>query len=197
MDSEERFLRRLREYDERAFNELCELYQQRVFHLSFRMLGRRDEAEELTQDVFVQVFKSIASFRGDSKLGTWIYRITVNLCKNRIKYLARRHENAKQELEPLAERAPLQGAKGVTFAEVARPDDMAQGRQMEVLVQRAIANIEPDFREVLILREIEGLSYDEIAEVTGVAVGTVKSRIHRARTMLKSAIEKLAGDKLS
>lgn len=194
--SEARFLERLRAHDERAFNELVEAYEQRVFRLVHRMLGRRDEAEDMAQEVFVQVFKAVATFRGDSKLSTWIYRIAVNLCKNRIKYLTRRHEGAQQELEPVAERAPLSQAKGVTFGDVARPDHMVEGLQVELIVKRCIAEIEPDFREVLVLRDVEDLSYEEIAEITGLADGTVKSRIHRARAMLKTKVEKELGEKI-
>src|SRR5689334_24697044 len=107
-DKEEaRFIARLAARDERAFNELVVLYQQRVFRLLLRMLGRRDEAEDMAQEVFVQVFKAIGTFRGDSRLGTWIYRIAVNLCKNRMKYLSRRHSGEQDELEPAAERLPL------------------------------------------------------------------------------------------
>jgi RNA polymerase sigma-70 factor (ECF subfamily) len=94
MDSEDRaesrFIARLIERDERAFNELVLLYQERVFRILLRMLGRREEAEDMAQEVFVQVFKAVGTFRGDSRLSTWIYRITVNLCKNRLKYLRRR-----------------------------------------------------------------------------------------------------------
>jgi RNA polymerase sigma-70 factor (ECF subfamily) len=194
--SEARFLERLRAHDERAFNELVESYEQRVFRLVYRMLGRRDEAEDMAQEVFVQVFKAVATFRGDSKLSTWIYRIAVNLCKNRIKYLTRRHEGAQQELEPVAERAPLSQAKGVTFGDVARPDHMVEGLQVELIVKTCIAEIEPDFREVLVLRDVEDLSYEEIAEITGLADGTVKSRIHRARAMLKLKVEKALGEKI-
>jgi RNA polymerase sigma-70 factor (ECF subfamily) len=100
--SQSRFIERLMARDERAFNELVQAYEQRVFRLLLRMLGRRDEAEDMAQEVFVQVFKAIATFRGDSKLGTWIYRIAVNLCKNRIKYLSRRHAGEEDELEPVA-----------------------------------------------------------------------------------------------
>ena len=195
--SEARFLERLRAHDERAFNELVEAYEQRVFRLVFRMLGRRDEAEDMAQEVFVQVFKAVATFRGESKLSTWIYRIAVNLCKNRIKYLTRRHEGAQQELEPVAERAPLSEAKGVTFGDVARPDHMVEGLQLELIVKRCIAEIDPDFREVLVLRDVEDLSYEEIAEITGLADGTVKSRIHRARAMLKLKVEKALGEKIA
>ncbi len=195
-DSERRFIERLQGHDERAFNELVGLYEQRVFRLVFRMLGRRDEAEDMAQEVFVQVFKAIGTFRGDSKLGTWVYRIAINLCKNRIKYLARRYDNAQQELEPVAERAPLSEAKGVTFGDVARPDHMLEGMQTERIVKLAIAELDPDFREVLILRDVEDLSYEEIAEITGLADGTVKSRIHRARVMLKTRVERMLGEKV-
>jgi RNA polymerase sigma-70 factor (ECF subfamily) len=195
-ESELRFIERLRGHDERAFNELVETYEQRVFRLVLRMLGRRDEAEDMAQEVFVQVFKAISTFRGDSKLSTWIYRIAVNLCKNRIKYLSRRHDGTQQELEPVAERAPLSEAKGVTFGDVARPDHMVEGFQVEKIVQRCIAELDPDFREVLVLADVEDLSYQEIAEITGLADGTVKSRIHRARGMLKVRVERALGEKI-
>jgi RNA polymerase sigma-70 factor (ECF subfamily) len=195
-ESELRFIERLRRHDERAFNELVETYDQRVFRLVFRMLGRRDEAEDMAQEVFVQVFKAIGTFRGDSKLSTWIYRIAVNLCKNRIKYLSRRHDGTQQELEPMAERAPLSEAKGVTFGDVARPDHMVEGFQVEKIVQRCIQELDPDFREVLVLCDVEDLSYQEIAEITGLPDGTVKSRIHRARGMLKTKVERALGDKV-
>jgi RNA polymerase sigma factor (sigma-70 family) len=105
-DKEEaRFIARLASRDERAFNELVVLYQERVFRILLRMLGRRDEAEDMAQEVFVQVFKAVGTFRGDSKLSTWIYRIAVNLCKNRVKYLKRRRTEAQDEYEAMAERS--------------------------------------------------------------------------------------------
>lgn len=193
---EHRFIERLKAHDERAFIELVEVYEQRVFRLVFRMLGRRDEAEDMAQEVFVQVFKAIGQFRGDSKLSTWVYRIAVNLCKNRAKYLARRHADAQDELEPIADRSGLGDAKGVTFGAVARPDQMVEGFQVEAIVHRCISELEPDFREVLVLRDVEDLSYEEIGEITGLAEGTVKSRIHRARSMLKASVEANLGEKI-
>jgi RNA polymerase sigma-70 factor, ECF subfamily len=194
--SEQRFIERLVAHDERAFNELVEAYEQRVFRLVFRMLGRRDEAEDMAQEVFVQVFKAVGQFRGDAKLSTWIYRIAVNLCKNRIKYLSRRHSDAQDELEPAAERSPLAQADGVTHGGIARPDHLVEGFQVERIVQCCIAELEPDFREVLVLRDVEDLSYDEIADITGLPDGTVKSRIHRARGMLKDKVERALGEKI-
>jgi RNA polymerase sigma-70 factor (ECF subfamily) len=195
--AERKFIERLAMRDERAFNELVELYEARVFRLVFRMLGRRDEAEDMAQEVFVQVFKAVGTFRGDSKLSTWIYRVGVNLCKNRMKYLARRHTRSEEELEPAAEQAPLDEAKGVTLSSVDQPDRMVEGFQMERLVQACIAELDPDFREVLILRDVEDLSYEELSQITGLPEGTVKSRLHRARAMLKASVELRLGEKVS
>lgn len=193
---EQRFIERLVARDERAFNELVELYGDRVFRLMLRMLARREEAEDMAQEVFVQVFKSIHQFRGDAKLGTWVYRVAVNLCKNRGKYLSRRHAGAEDELDELAERAPLAEAKGVTLSDVSAPDQVVQGYQVEAIVRQCILSLEPDFREVLVLRDVEDLTYEEICEITGVAEGTVKSRLHRARTALKEKVERLLGEKI-
>jgi RNA polymerase sigma-70 factor (ECF subfamily) len=167
-----------------------------VFRLLFRMLARRDEAEDMAQEVFVQVFKAIDQFRGDAKLGTWIYRVAVNICKNRSKYLSRRYAGAEDELEPLAERVPLGEARGVTSSELAGPDQIVEGYQVEVIVKRCIAALDPEFREVLVLRDVEDLTYEEIRDITGLAEGTVKSRLHRARAMLKERVEAELGEKV-
>lgn len=195
-DEEAQFIARLVARDESAFNELVLRYERRVYGLVYRMLQRRDEAEDLSQEVFVHVFKAIDTFRGDSKLSTWIYRIAINLTKNRSKYLSRRHSKAQDDLDAVVERAPLTSAKGVSVGDVSRPDELVEGMQVEVIVKRAIAQIDPDFREVLILRDVEDLSYEEICEVTGLAVGTVKSRIHRGRSQLRALVEQAMGEKL-
>ncbi|HEX2880546.1 MAG TPA: sigma-70 family RNA polymerase sigma factor [Polyangiaceae bacterium] len=192
---EQRFLERLRARDERAFNELVTVYQERVFGLVLKILGRRDEAEDMSQEVFVQVFKAIDQFRGDSKLGTWIYRIAVNLCKNRSQYLARRYSQKQDELEGaehlLADANALQSSVSLQ-----QPDHLLQGHEMERIVHAALVSIELEFREVLVLRDVEDLSYDEIVEITGLPVGTVKSRIHRARLMLKEEVSRITGEKI-
>ena len=182
--------------DERAFNELVRAYERRVFALVLRMIGNHAEAEDLAQEVFVQVFKAIGSFRGDSKLSTWVYRIAVNLCKNRSKYLRVRHAGEEEELEAVADRVPLGDARHANVGQVARPDEAMAGKQVEQIVQRAILAIEPDFRECLVLRDVEELSYEEIGEITGLAPGTVKSRIHRARAMLREIVERELGEKI-
>ncbi|HEY1537353.1 MAG TPA: sigma-70 family RNA polymerase sigma factor, partial [Polyangiaceae bacterium] len=133
--TERKFIERLAQRDERAFNELVELYEARVFRLLLRMLGRRDEAEDMAQEVFVQIFKAIGTFRGDSKLSTWIYRVSVNLCKNRMKYLSRRHTDGEDELEAVAERVPLGEARRANVAQIERPDEALGGKQVERIVQ--------------------------------------------------------------
>src|SRR6188474_1391338 len=139
--SERKFIERLAQRDERAFNELVELYEARVFRLLLRMLGRRDEAEDMAQEVFVQVFKAVGTFRGDSKLSTWIYRIAVNLCKNRLKYLTRRKSEVQVEYEAAEERAELAASRGATQSDLSRPDQLVEGYQLEHIVERAIAEM--------------------------------------------------------
>lgn len=195
-EDESAFVARLVARDEAAFNQLVVQYERRVFALVFRMLGRREEAEDLAQEVFVQVFKAIDQFRGDSKLSTWIYRIAVNLCKNRTKYLSRRQVGEQDDVDAMAERAPLSAAKGVSVGDISRPDELVEGMQLEVIVKHAISQIDPEFREVLILRDVEDMAYEEIAAVTGLPDGTVKSRIHRARGQLRALVEKAVGEKL-
>ncbi len=194
--SERKFVERLQRHDERAFNELVEAYSPRVYRLVARMLGRREDAEDMAQEVFVQVFKGISQFRGDAKLGTWIYRVAINLCKNRSKYLSRRQDDKQDAFDAVADHQPLHQAKGVTSGQINRPDQMVEGMQIEAIMRRCIAELEPDFREALILRDVENLSYEEIIEITGVAEGTVKSRIHRARALLKQRVSEALGESL-
>lgn len=194
---DEAFLARLTARDERAFNQLVRLYERRVFALVSRLVGRREDAEDVAQEVFVQVFKAIGTFRGEAKLSTWIYRIAVNLAKNRNKYLARRRAESRADaVDDAAQGDPLELAKGTTVSGVPRPDEVASGKQVEVVVRAAIAGLDPDFREALVLRDLEDLGYDEIALITGVPEGTVKSRIFRARAQLKAAVEAALGEKI-
>ena len=170
------FLRRLRERDEKAFRELVSRHQDMVYNLMFRMTGSSAESEELAQEVFVTVFKRVDQFRGDSKLSTWIYRMAVNHCKNRMKYLARRRYK---------QTGPIDAEATADSRASSRPDRQAEGVERERMVQDAIALLDEDHRILIVLRDIEELSYDEIIEITGLAPGTVKSRLHRARLALR------------
>ena len=193
---ESKLVERLVARDERAFNELVKLFERRVFALVFRMLGNAAEAEDMAQEVFVQVFKAIGTFRGESKLSTWIYRIAINLCKNRAKYLKVRHAGQQDELEEVAEHAELGTKASANVAQLERPDEAMAGREIERIVQKSIARIEETFRECLVLRDVEELSYEEIGQITGLPEGTVKSRIFRARAMLREMVERELGEKI-
>ncbi len=189
------FLERLRARDTRAFDQLVRAYQRRVFALVARMLGNPAEAEDVAQEVFVQVFRAVDQFRGESRFSTWIFRIAVNLSKNRALYLQRRGQGKETEdAHELADRVPLGAATRGTAAVVARPDHLVEGMQVERIVQAAIGELEPSFRECLLLREVEDMSYDEIAEIIGLPAGTVKSRIHRARAAVRLAVEAALGE---
>ncbi|MBV9946847.1 MAG: sigma-70 family RNA polymerase sigma factor [Myxococcales bacterium] len=201
---EARLIERLIARDEVAFGILVRTYERRIFALLVRMIGNRAEAEELAQEVFVQVFKAIGSFRGESRLSTWIYRIALNLSKNRSKYLRVRQTGKQASLDGLEEKVSLGGASGGgpsgafgTSGALERPDEAMAGRQLEVIVREAILQLDPAFRECLVLRDIEDLSYEEIEGITGLPQGTVKSRIHRARTQLKELVERALGEKIT
>jgi len=189
MTAERQLLRRLRERDERAFRELVEAHRDRVYNLTFRMLGNRSEAEDVAQEVFITVFKTIDSFREESKFSTWLYRVTINHCKNRIKYLARRHDRDRDELDETSQPAS-DGAVGVGPVIARRPDRALEGAQLEKLMQDAINTLDDEHRVLVVLRDVEDLSIEEICEITGLPDGTVKSRLHRARAALRKKLQK-------
>lgn len=183
---EKRLIRLLKQRDEEAFQRVVAIYQHKVYNLIYRMLGDAQEAEDLVQEVFLTVFRSIHTFRAESKLSTWLYRIATNHAKNRIKYLARRHSRKRASLEDAEEG---EGSTHALVPTTSRPDRAAMGRELEGVIQRAIASLDEEHRMLIVLREIQSLSYGEIAEITELRVGTVKSRLHRARLLLKEAID--------
>lgn len=194
-EEEAKLVERLKERDEAAFNQFVLLYQQRVYSLLARMLGNREEARDVAQDVFLAVFKNIDSFRGDAKLSTWLYRVAVNHCKNRIKMLDRRSARKHDVIDEVREGAVSDG--GVLGGRPARPDEAAQGNELERAVRKALASLDEEHRSLIVLRDLEGLAYEEIVTITGLPDGTVKSRLHRARAALKEAVEKSVGWKIT
>jgi RNA polymerase sigma-70 factor (ECF subfamily) len=186
--TERLFLARLRVRDERAFQELVAQFGDRVFNLVLRMVGDRAEAEDIAQEVFVTVWKSIESFRAEAKLSTWLLRIAANHAKNRIKYLARRATD-KGGLDEAPESALADLGKAPAQSHFSSPEAALEAAERGDALERAISDLDEDQRLVLVLRDIEELSYDEICEITGLPEGTVKSRIHRARLALKERLE--------
>jgi RNA polymerase sigma-70 factor, ECF subfamily len=180
-------LRRLRARDERAFEEVVVIYRDRVFGLILRMVGNREEAEDLAQEVFITVLKSIDSFRGEAKFSTWLYRIAANHTKNRMKYLHRRAYKTTSEYDEAAERS---AHRGEALPRAHNPESAMAGAQIDRVVQGAIAELDEDHRELVVLRDMEELSYEEIVSITGLNEGTVKSRLHRARSALKEIMQR-------
>jgi RNA polymerase sigma-70 factor, ECF subfamily len=187
-----RLVRRLKQGDERAFQELVHTYQDRIFGLIFRMLGNRQEAEDVAQEVFISVYRGIGNYRGEGRFYTWLYRIASNTCKNRIKYLKGRNFHRASDIDetPAAHTQGEDGGPVVALQSVVPgPEAIVQGNRLERAVQAEIAQLEPEHRLLIVLRDIQGLSYAEILKITGLQEGTLKSRLHRARLALKVRLE--------
>jgi RNA polymerase sigma-70 factor (ECF subfamily) len=184
--SERVLLSRLRRGDPDAFEQLVRTHQDRVYDFCVRMLGDREEAHDLVQEIFVSVHQNLAKFREDSKLSTWIFRISKNQCLNRLKYLKRRGRGRSDEYGDVGEDA-LSSALGSPPT----PHAALESSRERARVQWAIGQLEPDARMLVALRDIEGLSYEEIIQITELAEGTVKSRLHRAREKLADLLGQL------
>lgn len=173
--------------DEAAFARLVERYQHRVFGFCARLLGDRAEAEDLAQDVFLTVYRNAGEFRGDCAFSTWLFRIAKNQTLNRIKYLERRGRSARRaDPESADERIAR-----LVDPEATRADEAIADRQQARMVQEAIEELGEEHRAVVVLRDLEDLSYEEISEITGLPLGTVKSRIHRARSALAKRLSRI------
>src|SRR6516162_4440863 len=184
---DQRLIELLRVGDERAYEELLTRFQQPVYTLSLRLLNDEGEASDVVQEVFLKVFRNIGHFRGQSSLKTWIYRITVNEAHNARRWFFR-HRRAEVELDKAPEDA--RNLKEIIPDGSRSPFDEAFSREQHVMIEAALERINPIFREAVVLRDITDLAYEEIAEVLGVSLGTVKSRILRGREALR---EELAG----
>ena len=166
--------------DEAACADLVSEHQRMVVQLAINLLGDRDEALDLSQEVFLRVFRTIHRFRGQSSLRTWIYRIAVNQARNRHRFWRRRHRGDQVSLDQhLATHGEFPSGRDLT------PDRVLAQKQLAERLQRALDDLPFDQRTAIVLREIDGLSYEEIAFSLGVAIGTVKSRLTRARQTLR------------
>jgi RNA polymerase sigma-70 factor, ECF subfamily len=169
---------RLRQGDRRAFEELVIAYQHRVFGVALRMLGNRAEAEDIAQETFLRAHRAMHEFRGEARLHTWLYAIASRLCLNRL--ASADHRLVRSDEEALAA-APAGEPSAAAVLERA---------ELDAAVREAIAALPGDRRIVVVLRDVEGLSYEEIGETLGLEPGTVRSRLHRARLDLKAKLER-------
>ena len=167
--------------DPQAFARLVALHEGMVYGLAARLLGDGEEAKDLSQDVFLQIFRVLGRFEGRSSLKTWIYRIVVNQCRNRQRWWRRRRRERSCPLDSLG---PADEAR-LTADEASGPYQSLHKLELARHVQEALLKVSFDHRAILLLREVEGLSCEEIASTLGLAEGTVKSRLARARESLR------------
>ncbi|MEM8995450.1 MAG: sigma-70 family RNA polymerase sigma factor [Acidobacteriota bacterium] len=170
--------------DESAFEEIYQRYAGLVYNLCFRMSGSGEEAEDLTQEVFMRIHRHLARFNGRSSLKTWIYRVTLNHCRSRL-------SRKRYPTTPLAEEVE---EGGVLLEATGRgPEESSLAKDAARRVAAGLLEVKPKYREAVVLRDIEGLAYDEIADVLGVRIGTVRSRIARGRDQLRLALTPRGG----
>jgi RNA polymerase sigma-70 factor (ECF subfamily) len=169
--------------DETAFAELIALHQRMVIQLAVHLLGDQDEALDLSQEVFLKVFRTIHRFGGRSSLRTWIYRIAVNQARNRHRFWRRRHRADQVSLDAL-----MASHGDFPARNVQQPDRVLAQKELASQLRSALDALPFDQRTAIVLREVDGLSYEEIAYTLGVALGTVKSRLTRARTSLRAGL---------
>ncbi len=184
-DPDSRLVERAQAGDARAFEALVRRYERWVFTLTLRMVGDRDEAEDLAQDVFVKAYAGLSGFRGASRFSTWLYAIASNHCLNDLASRARR-PLTESSLRPAGSEADDPPGLVERLAdESPRADALLERQETVRQVQDALLQLTEEHRLILVLREIQGLSYEEIAETLGAEVGTVRSRLHRARLALR------------
>jgi RNA polymerase sigma-70 factor (ECF subfamily) len=177
-----------RQGDTEALSELLEAYQRRVYSICYRTLGNPEDAADVTQDVLVKIIEGLDSYDGRSKLSTWIIRICINTSLSHLrKQRLRRHASLDQSVQN-SPRSGMDLSAGGEHSAVQRIEQSELHSQL----LRAVATIDPDMRSILVLRDMQGLDYQQIAEVLGAPIGTVKSRLFRARTALRQAMEELS-----
>jgi RNA polymerase sigma-70 factor, ECF subfamily len=171
-----------------AFDVLVEKYYKKIYNLAYRFVGDTEEASDLAQEVFTAAYKNLKKFRGDAKFSTWLFQIAANRGKNRFKYLKRRgyFANRGQNDDDEERDSPQRTIPDNST----NPEVMLAGKQIQRIVQQAINELDPDHKEIVILRDIEGFSYDEIAQILNLPEGTTKSRLHRARMIVKEKLKK-------
>ena len=178
---------RCKQGDTDAFGQLVDRYQQRVYNIAFRMTNNHEDALDLAQESFLRVYRALASYKGESAFGTWVFRIASNVCLDELR------KKKRQPLIALSTDALMPGEEGDYPIEIAAgeghsPEQQLLRGEMRREITQALGQVSEEHRLVLVLRDIEGYSYDEIAEMVGVNVGTIKSRLNRARLALREVL---------
>jgi RNA polymerase sigma-70 factor (ECF subfamily) len=185
--TDEDLVTRARDKDFAAFEELVDRYEDKIFRLAFRFVRNETEAKEIVQDTFLLVWRKLDTFKGDSQFGSWLYRVATNTALMRLRAQRRHPEISTEELpvDYLDNYGQLPAA-GENWAK--RPDDELQSGELRRRIQKAVDELPEIYRTVFLIRDIEGLSTEETAEVLEISIPTVKTRLHRARLALRDAI---------
>ncbi|MGI6678769.1 MAG: RNA polymerase sigma factor [Dehalobacterium sp.] len=191
MRTDEDLVRLSQQGDIAAFEELISQHQQKTYNIAYRLMGNHHDANDLAQEALIKVYKSIGSFRQDSSFSTWVYHIVTNVCRDELR------KRSRQQVSYLDE--PVSLHNGEVHKEVAddtfNPEEAYERRESAEYIQELINTLTPEYRMVIILREMLGLSYEEISQELNISLGTVKSRLNRARRYLKERI--IAGREVS
>lgn len=187
-NAESHLLVRLKERDEQAFAEVFHLYKNLVYNLSYKLLADKAEAMDVTQEVFLTLYRKIHRFRGDCTLKTWLYRVTFNQAANRNRWWKRRFQHRTESLS-----LNLNGKESVRSWEPVSQeppcDRTLYAQEIQKALQEGLTRLPFEQRAAVVMRDLQGLTYEEIAEISGVRVGTVKSRIARGRETLREALK--------
>jgi len=176
-----------------AFRPLVDKHQKKMLNIAYRMIGDYEAASEVVQDAFLHAYKAIRKFRGEARFSTWLCRIVINLSKNRIKQMKTRLEREGVSLDAPVETEDGQVPHDPPAQEPSALEEMER-KEVQTAVQACIKALNDDYSAVLVLRDIQGLSYDEIGEILRIPGGTVKSRLFRARDALKEGLKKVLGE---
>ncbi len=191
-DPDAELVRRAGTGDEAAYEQLVLRHQRRAFNVAYRFLGDYDEALDVTQEAFVQVYRGLKGFRGEARFGNWLITITLNQCRNRFKLWKRR---ARSKHDSLSD--PIGEEDSDLRRELPDPGPSAleglEARQLQELVREEMGHLEEEYRSVLVLRELQDVAYEDISEILQVPVGTVKSRLHRGRAALSERLLRRLG----
>ncbi|MBA2662128.1 MAG: sigma-70 family RNA polymerase sigma factor [Bradymonadaceae bacterium] len=173
--------------DFEAFTQIVGRYQDKAHRLAWSMMRDESEAQDVVQEAFLNIYRKLESFEGSSKLSSWIYRVVVNAALMRLRKRSRRKEVALDELSPSFD---AQGHHEPIAQWRIRADEAAQNSELREQILAAIDELEPKYQAVFVLKEVEGLSLEEIAEMLDLSVPAVKSRLHRARLFLRTSLER-------
>ncbi|MBQ2614613.1 MAG: sigma-70 family RNA polymerase sigma factor [Clostridia bacterium] len=184
MEEEKALIQRAQNGDTHAFEILVQEYQTRIFSIAYRMMQNQEDAADLTQEILLKLFKNLDKFRGNSKFSTWVYRVATNSCLDALK-------KAKRQSAYSLDKA-IETEEGTLLGEIpdkgSMPQELAEKKAMIEAVRLGILKLSKEHQRVIVLREVEGFSYEEIAQILNCSVGTVKSRINRGRENLKKIL---------